>query len=435
MVAVNSARTTYRRMKNQAFASRRAPAGEARPAHHQRHRRHPPRPARGDGDDRAGPPAVRRAADPARRLRHVLRGHRPAGRRPARARSRPRSTTAASSRGRCCAGRTEMRRLAPGAGRRWSLLALVASGCGAVAPPTPAAAARRRRRDGRTETGTTAYDAAREQPARGHRLPRRSATPAWTPCTTTSTSAGTPAPHAAHRRRRRCCSARPRDADHLQLDLARQLQVGRRLARRQGGRRSGTTARTSWSTAPVTRRRPHVAAADLRRHARAGAGADRPRRLRHHGLDHHRRRQRLDDAGAVRRLLLVRRQRPAVRQGASTTSRSAPAPMVGVANGRLTRPRTVGTAHRHPLAPGRAGVVVPRHDRDRRPSRETHDTGPHGLPVTYWTPTRAARRCGALRYTPEAIALARGQGRAATRSRPLGVLVVAVAAARWRPRR
>ena len=82
VVAVNSARSTYRRLRNQAVASDVLPAGEARPAHHQRDRRHPPRPARRAGDPRAGPPAVRRAAAAARRLRAGLRRDRPAGRAP-----------------------------------------------------------------------------------------------------------------------------------------------------------------------------------------------------------------------------------------------------------------------------------------------------------------------------------------------------------------
>ena len=35
---------------------------------------------------------------------------------------------------------------------------------------------------------------------------------------------------------------------------------------------------------------------------------------------------------------------------------------------------------------------------------DTKDTGPHGLPITYWTPSRSRRRSSSVRYTPEAIA-------------------------------
>src|SRR6478735_7739282 len=63
---------------------RRAAGREARTAHDERDRGHPPRPARRARDARAGPPAVRRAVAAARRLRAGLRRDRPPGGRAAR---------------------------------------------------------------------------------------------------------------------------------------------------------------------------------------------------------------------------------------------------------------------------------------------------------------------------------------------------------------
>ena len=144
VVAVNSARTTYRRMKNQAISSDVLPAGEARPAHHQRHRRHPPRPARGDGDHRARPPAVRRAADPARRLRHVVRRHRRSRSASRSAPSRRRSTTAGSSRGRCSRDTTDAAPADGGSPSPWRCSRCIAAGCGSgsadASPPRRASA-------------------------------------------------------------------------------------------------------------------------------------------------------------------------------------------------------------------------------------------------------------------------------------------------------
>ena len=45
---------------------------------------------------------------------------------------------------------------------------------------------------------------------------------------------------------------------------------------------------------------------------------------------------------------------------------SAPSPWVGVANGELRVARRGGRRHRHHVGARRAGVVLPRHDRDRR---------------------------------------------------------------------
>ena len=93
---------------------RRIPEGVARPADHERHRRHPPRPARRARDPRARAPAVRRAAAAARRLRPALRRDRRAGRRPARHRQgadppRAQARPAAAERSRMSARRTPPR--------------------------------------------------------------------------------------------------------------------------------------------------------------------------------------------------------------------------------------------------------------------------------------------------------------------------------------
>ena len=59
------------------------------------------------------------------------------------------------------------------------------------------------------------------------------------------------------------------------------------------------------------------------------------------GWHDHRRRRGVDDAGAVRRLHVVRRQRPALRQGALRLHASpCPSPWIGIANGELVSTQT-----------------------------------------------------------------------------------------------
>ena len=82
---------------------------------------------------------------------------------------------------------------------------------------------------------------------------------------------------------------------------------------------------------------------------------------------------------------------------------SAPSPMVGVANGRMLARTTQGgrTVTRWQLADPAASYLV---TIGIGRFTETHDTGPHGLPITYWTPASQPSTLQRVRYTPEAIA-------------------------------
>jgi len=81
----------------------------------------------------------------------------------------------------------------------------------------------------------------------------------------------------------------------------------------------------------------------------------------------------------------------------------APKAMVGIANGRLTSRATVGghtVTHWHlpePAASYLITIAIGRYT-------ETRDTGPHGLPISYWTPSDRPELVRRLRYTPQAIA-------------------------------
>lgn len=82
---------------------------------------------------------------------------------------------------------------------------------------------------------------------------------------------------------------------------------------------------------------------------------------------------------------------------------STPRAMVGIANGRLVSRRTVGdrTVTRWDLAePSTSYLVTIAIGR----YTETHDTGPHGLPLTYWTPAGQPGLVRGLRYLPRAVA-------------------------------
>ena len=104
------------------------------------------------------------------------------------------------------------------------------------------------------------------------------------------------------------------DADEFRLDLGEPLTVSALTV-------DGTAADFEENGKDLVVRAPVVAD---RRYAveiqyagtPAGARAHDPHRLRLTRLAGHRRRRDLDHAGAVRRVHLVRRQRPAVRQGA-----------------------------------------------------------------------------------------------------------------------
>jgi len=82
---------------------------------------------------------------------------------------------------------------------------------------------------------------------------------------------------------------------------------------------------------------------------------------------------------------------------------AAPSPMVGVANGRMVSQDTSDgrTVTRWQLAaPAASYLVTLAIGRFTR----TTDTGPHGLPITYWTPTDKPSTLARVRYTPEAVA-------------------------------
>ena len=82
---------------------------------------------------------------------------------------------------------------------------------------------------------------------------------------------------------------------------------------------------------------------------------------------------------------------------------SAPRPMVGISNGRLVSRRTVAgrTVTRWELPePATSYLVTLAIGR----YTATHDTGPHGLPITYWTPADQPRLVRGLRYLPRAVA-------------------------------
>jgi aminopeptidase N len=81
----------------------------------------------------------------------------------------------------------------------------------------------------------------------------------------------------------------------------------------------------------------------------------------------------------------------------------APGQMVGVANGELRSQKSAGgrTVTRWQMpAPAASYLVTIAIGH----YTETEDTGPHGLPITYWTPSDQPDLIKGLRYTPQAIA-------------------------------
>ena len=97
----------------------------------------------------------------------------------------------------------------------------------------------------------------------------------------------------------------------------------------------------------------------------------------------------LDDAGAVRRLHLVRRQRPARPTRRSTTSRcGCRSRWVGVANGELVSRETVDGQDGHRVAPRRAGGVVPHHGRVRGLRHRRGDLRRAAFRSPIWLPGR-----------------------------------------------
>ena len=234
----------------------------------------------------------------------------------------------------------------------------------------PPAAAPRPRRSAAPHVAGAAGDAAHhgvrrgaQRPARGHGLPRRGLTRRRRAALRARPHLGRPR-RAAHRQRDAGVPRGRRRPAHVQLDLARQLTVGhvwldgKAVAVRAPGQ--GPRRRRAGH-----RRQPPRPPADLRRHPRAGGRAHRPRRLLDHRLDHRPRRHGLDDAGAVRRLQLVRRERPPVRQGVLRRHDPRAEGPGGGLERRAAVAHDPGRPHRHPVAPAGAGCVVPHHDRDR----------------------------------------------------------------------
>jgi aminopeptidase N len=85
----------------------------------------------------------------------------------------------------------------------------------------------------------------------------------------------------------------------------------------------------------------------------------------------------------------------------------APAGQVGVANGQLVSRRTVGgltTTRWHLPEPAASYLVTIAIGRFTR----TRDTGPHGLPISYWTPRSRPAILRQVRYAPDAVAYLEG---------------------------
>ncbi|WP_191907823.1 M1 family metallopeptidase [Nocardioides cynanchi] len=87
---------------------------------------------------------------------------------------------------------------------------------------------------------------------------------------------------------------------------------------------------------------------------------------------------------------------------------SSPGSMVGIANGELLSRRAVDgrTVTRwrlpEPASSYLVTIAIGHY-------RSTTDTGPHGLPITYWTPTGRPDLVKGLSYTPQAIAYLEGK--------------------------
>jgi aminopeptidase N len=85
----------------------------------------------------------------------------------------------------------------------------------------------------------------------------------------------------------------------------------------------------------------------------------------------------------------------------------APAGTVGVANGALRSRTTSGdqtTTQWHLPEPAASYLITIAIGR----FTETKDTGPHGLPISYWTPTGQPGILHQVRYAPEAVAYLEG---------------------------
>ncbi len=215
------------------------------------------------------------------------------------------------------------------------------------------------------------------------------------------------------------------DADHVQLDLAEQLEVSAAGGRRRGRLSSSTTARTSSSRGDFAADERYELSIDYSGTPEPVPAPTTRRDFSTTGFTDHRRRIGVDDAGAVRRLLLVRRQRPAVRQG---VLRLHPAlrrrRWTGVANGELTsREEEDGDTVDHDwhLDSKTSSYLVTVAFGDYK---VTEDESASGVPISYWVPTSAPAVPRRAALHPRGPRLGRGQ------ARPLPVVV-----ARRPPRR
>ena len=82
---------------------------------------------------------------------------------------------------------------------------------------------------------------------------------------------------------------------------------------------------------------------------------------------------------------------------------SAPAPLGRRRQRRAGLAQHRGRRDHDPLGARRAGGVVPRHDRDRRPRRDEGPLG-SGVPITYWTPRGRPGLVAKLREAPAGLA-------------------------------
>ena len=264
------------------------------------------------------------------------------------------------------------------------MLRSLASGCDRAAAAVASGAVLALTAARRLRPSTTARHADTVYPSVGRPRGRRAATTAWT-------CAGSPTRTLAGVARVRLVPARD---GRFRLDLSAGSTSSRLAVTDRRDRRR--VLDVPHRSAPRRLRRPVVAGTPydvVRRATAAGpAPAQAPSSRRRHGrarLADHAGRPGVDDAGAVRRVHVVPRQRPPVRQGDLRVRLDVPRRWVGVSNGRLdsrmlSHGRTVTQfTSRDPMASYLVTVAIGPYERYTQ-------TGPHGLPLTYWVPARQA---------------------------------------------
>jgi len=297
------------------------------------------------------------------------------------------------------------------------LLALVAGGCGsgspAAAPPPP------RTSDSATETGTSSYDAALSTPQEDTVYPdvgdpgvdalHYDLDLTWHPQQEMLTASETLLFRAAT------------TADHVQVDLARQLAVshvwldGKAVAFDHRGKDLVVDA-------PVTEGDRHVLQLSY-------AGTPEPVRAPTDRGDFTTTGWTTTPDGSVWTMQepygayswYAVNDQPSDKAMYDVTVRS-PKDMVGISNGVLRSRRVVGdrTVTRWRLTSPAASYLV---TLAIGHFTQTEDTGPHGLPITYWTPAERPEILRKVEYAPQAVAYLEGLvGRYPFDS--LGVLVV-----------